>query len=246
MPKSKRNTIQNTQKTLKKQKSRLVTILDLPFTTLYILKIHHQKNVYVKQLRHSLQIASEESSSSKLVMGKTKVLKLLLTQKYPSISTSFLDLITGNNIALLLTTLSHEKVESILNEFGGEEYVEYARGGTCAPFGYTIPQGIIQQYHGTIHQKSQLDGSLVKSEYSANGVAMPATLFTFMKKCGLPCALVSGQVVCTKEFEVCREGVVLNSDQCAILKTVGVKMCEFKVELVAGFHSITENVELYE
>ena len=56
-----------------------------------------------------------------------------------------------------------------------------------------------------------------------------------LRKLGLPTSLINGKVVLMGDYQLCQEGDRLNSDQCQILKLLGLTMTEFKVNLVAVF-----------
>lgn len=49
----------------------------------------------------------------------------------------------------------------------------------------------------------------------------------------MPSRLGGGKVMLEGEYEVCREGQVLDSRQTRLLKLFGVATAEFKVQLVA-------------
>jgi mRNA turnover protein 4 len=54
-----------------------------------------------------------------------------------------------------------------------------------------------------------------------------------MRKWGMPTKLEKGRVLLDGEYEVCREGQVLDSNQTALLKMFGVDMAEFRVRVIA-------------
>jgi mRNA turnover protein 4 len=199
MPKSKRNTIQKTQKTVKKDKQRLADLVDKIENQMYLLRINNQKNIYLKELRNDLGL---------IIMGKTKVLKHLLTAKFDDIS-EFTELIKGNDVALLISDLSATEIQEIIKN---HVHVDFPKSGFQATFEYQLNQGPIER----------------------DGIPMPNNMQVFMRKLGVPCRLEKGVLVCECDYVVCKKGDVLTPEQANILKQMGVKMQEFKVELVAS------------
>lgn len=68
------------------------------------------------------------------------------------------------------------------------------------------------------------------------------SLETNVRKLGMPTRLVKGRVELEGEYTVCREGEVLSSGQTALLKTFGVVMAEFRVEVKAYWSAGTQEV----
>jgi mRNA turnover protein 4 len=64
-------------------------------------------------------------------------------------------------------------------------------------------------------------------------VPVPHSVEVTLRKWGMPTRLEKGRIMLDAEFEVCREGQVLDSHQTALLKMFGVDMAEFRVKPVA-------------
>ena len=58
----------------------------------------------------------------------------------------------------------------------------------------------------------------------------------------MPTRLDKGKVMLDEEYEVCREGKVLNSSQTALLKLFGVVTAEFRVSVLAYWSAATQEV----
>lgn len=64
-------------------------------------------------------------------------------------------------------------------------------------------------------------------------VPLPHSLEPELRKLGMPTTLDKGRITLQNEYEVCKEGQVLDSRQTRLLKLFGVATAEFKVQLVA-------------
>ncbi|CAG2115761.1 unnamed protein product [Medioppia subpectinata] len=54
---------------------------------------------------------------------------------------------------------------------------------------------------------------------------------------GMPSSLQKGVVTLLRDYEVCKEGVALTSEQARLLKLLGNQMSEFKITLDAVWES---------
>ena len=64
-----------------------------------------------------------------------------------------------------------------------------------------------------------------------------------LRKLGVPTRLEKGRVMLDEDFQVCKESEVLGSGQTTLLKTFGVAMAEFGVEVKAWWVKETSLVE---
>ena len=76
-------------------------------------------------------------------------------------------------------------------------------------------------------------------------VPMSHTLEAMLRKHGLPTKLNKGVVECVNEKIICKRGVKLSSDQCALLRQFGYKLATFKLRLVAGWEKSTGETEVF-
>ena len=110
----------------------------------------------------------------------------------------------------------------ILQFFSDYVQTDFARAGTSAPRSFTIPEGVVYSRGGEIPAEED--------------VPLPHDLEARVRGFGMPTKLVKGKVMLDGDYEVCREGQVMNSHQTSLLKTFGVTMAEFKVQIKAYDH----------
>ncbi len=73
-------------------------------------------------------------------------------------------------------------------------------------------------------------------------VPLPHSVEAEVRRLGMPTRLVKGRVELEGKYTVCREGEVLSSAQTALLKTFGVAMAEFRIEVKAYWSAATQEV----
>jgi mRNA turnover protein 4 len=108
---------------------------------------------------------------------------------------------------------------SVIAHFSAFTETDYARAGTPATRSFTIPAGTVYSRAGEVG--------------AADDVPMAHSMEPELRRLGVPSRLERGKVVLEGEYEVCREGQVLDSRQTRLLKLFGVATAEFKVQLVA-------------
>jgi mRNA turnover protein 4 len=105
---------------------------------------------------------------------------------------------------------------------------DYARAGVTATRTVTIPPGIVYSRGGEIPLEED--------------VPVPHSVEVTLRKWGMPTRLDKGKVMLSDSYQVCKEGEVLNSHQTALLKTFGIDMAEFKVNVIAYWEAVTSKV----
>lgn len=122
--------------------------------------------------------------------------------------------LTGD-IGLMFTNEADEKVQEYMDAVCE---IDYARAGCVAP--------------QTIVVTSE-EGPLKNRETEQ---LIPATAEPQLRAAGLPTALRGGHVMLTKDtHQICEEGEKLNSDQCKLLKLIGLRMSHFRINLVGKY-----------
>ena len=102
--------------------------------------------------------------------------------------------------------MSNKTPKELEVTFNEEKVEDYAQAGTKAP--YTV--------------------FLAKGTESLDGYAH--SLEPYLQKLGLPTKLNFQKIELLSDVYVCREGQVLNVEQCKILKLLGHKMAVFNLE----------------
>ena len=238
MPPSKRNRVVPTSKTRKNRKElvrRLAANVQeaaQKYSYIWVFDVENTRNNFLKEVR-------TEFDDSRIMMGKTKVMMVGLgqtpeTEIVPGAS-ALAPYVKGE-IGLLFTDREPQEVEEY---FGNYLNVDFARSGTTAAMEVRIPPGELHTQYG-------VDGG--------EDDPLPIQIEPTLRKLGIPTRLVKGKVVLEERPEgsmidddeegylVCKEGDVLDSRQTSILKILGVRMSEFKIELKAVFDKKAESV----
>lgn len=122
---------------------------------------------------------------------------------------------------VVFTSLTKEDLLSAMEE---KETKDFARVGQIATETVTCPEGPVKNIYD---------------------VPMSHTLEAMLRKHGLPTKLNKGVVECVKEKVICKRGMKLTSDQCALLRQFGYKLATFKLSLVAGWEKSTGETEVF-
>lgn len=129
--------------------------------------------------------------------------------------------LTGQ-VGLLFTNRDPEEITTYFSELSS---VDFARAGTEATRGFSIPRGIVYATAGEVPAE--------------HDVPMEHSIEPELRRLGVPTKMNKGKVVLGDEedegegYVVCKEGDVLDSRQTRLLKMFGVCMSEFKVKVVA-------------
>ncbi|KIW59894.1 hypothetical protein PV05_00156 [Exophiala xenobiotica] len=230
MPQSRRNRTVHTSKTHKNRKElvrRLAANVQeaaQQYNYIWVFGVENIRNNFLKQVRSDLD-------DSRIMMGKTKVMMVGLgqnaeTECVPGVSA--LGPYVKGEMGLLFTNREPSEIEEY---FQDSLNLDYARSGTTATQEIIIPPGQLHTMYG-------VDGG--------EEDPLPIQIEPTLRKLGIPTRIVKGKVVLEERPEgamdddeegylVCREGDTLDSRQTNILKILGVRMSEFKIDLKAVF-----------
>lgn len=239
MPSSKRSRVLPTSKTTKNRKDLVrrlaATIQDLATTYrfIYVFNVSNMRNNFIKQVRTAF-------SDSRVVMGKTKVMMVALgrdaaSETVPGVSA--LGPYVSGEVGLLFTDRDVREVEEA---FAGFWNADYARSGAVASREVRIAPGEVMTMYGV--EGGEED-------------PLPLSIEPQLRKLGVPTRIKGGKVVLEEAPEggmidadeegylVCKEGDALDSRQTSILKILGVRMAEFRIELQAVYDRQEEGVK---
>ncbi|KIV93285.1 hypothetical protein B0A52_09026 [Exophiala mesophila] len=236
MPPSKRNRVVPTSKTHKNRKElvrRLAANVQQAaeqYSYIWVFDVENSRNNFIKEVR-------TEFDDSRIMMGKTKVMMVGLghnpeTEVVPGVSA--LGPYVKGEVGLLFTDREPQEIQDYFSNYLN---VDFARSGTTAAMEVRIPPGEIHTQYG-------VDGG--------EDDPLPISIEPTLRRLGIPTRLLKGKVVLEERPEeamdddegylVCREGDKLDSRQTSILKILGVRMSEFKIELKAVYDKSTESV----
>lgn len=166
-----------------------------------------------------VDICLHETQKYSFFFGKTKVMAKALgstPETSAQTNTHLLAAHLHGSVGLFFTS---RDPQSIISYFEVYSETDYARAGTAATRDFVVPAGTVYSMGGEIPAEED--------------VAMAPGMEPELRKLGMPTSLVRGKITLQNEYEVCREGQILDSRQTRLLKLFGVATAEFKVQLVA-------------
>ena len=188
------------------------------YPSIYLFRVFNMRTEQFQDLRGDLR------ETSRFIMGNNKLLQVALGRSESDETRENLHLLSEKvqgSVGLLFTSLSKEEVVKVVEDFSHEDF---ARSGTKALHNFSLQEGPLSSHLGPL----------------------PHTLEVQLRKWGMPTRLNKGVVELTTDFQVCREGQVLDTNQAAILRVFGVKMATFRLKLVAAWHQEGEEFEEFE
>ncbi|KAF2398621.1 mRNA turnover protein-like protein 4 [Trichodelitschia bisporula] len=227
MPKSKRAKVVHLSKTDKKGKElseRLFAKVQScanEYPYIFVFSVDNMRNNYLKAVR-------SEFSDGRLCFGKTKVMAKALgateeSEHLPGLSK--LAPYMKGDVGLLFTS---REPAAVLEYFENFAQTDFARAGVQATHTFTIPAGPVYSRGGEIPAEED--------------VLLPHSVEVTLRKWGMPTRLDKGKIMLESEYTVCREGETLNSHQTALLKSFGVAMAEFKINVHAYWSASSNEV----
>jgi mRNA turnover protein 4 len=227
MPKSKRSKVVHLTQVAKKDKELRTKLFDNvreaadSFSHIYVFGVQNMRNTYLKDVRTHF-------SDSRIFFGKTKVMAKALgltdAEEYQPGLCKLTPFIEGS-VGLLF---SDRRPDDVLEYFENYAEIDYARAGVRATRDVIVPAGVVYSRGGDLAVDED--------------VALPHSLEVTIRKWGMPTKLEKGKVVLDGDYELCKEGRVLNSHQTALLKLFGVAMAEFRIQVKAYWSQSTTEV----
>ncbi|GAX74570.1 hypothetical protein CEUSTIGMA_g2019.t1 [Chlamydomonas eustigma] len=222
MPKSKRNRVVALTKAKKKGKDwkeglvQHVRTAVEQYQSVYVFQHFNMRTEQFKELRQELQ------ENSRFLMGSTKLLQVALGKSESDEVRTNIHLLSERlkgHTGLLFTNLTKDEALKAIEEF---EHEDFARAGAKATHDFRLTEGALSGPSGPLSH----------------------TLEPQLRKYGLPTRLNKGVVELLADFEVCREGKILDSSQASILRVFGIKMATFRLKLLAAWHAEGDSFEI--
>ena len=174
---------------------------------LYLFSYENMRSSKFKIIRSHFQ-------DSRIFLGKNKLLQIALgkTQEdeYGDNLRQVAALTTGS-VGLLLTSRPRDEVESYFHNLVEEDF---CRAGAVAPCRVVITQAMVETH--------------------------PVSMVEQFRKLGLPVEVNNGRVAFVgerKEHVLAKEGETLSAETCKALVHFGVKLSEFRVQLICRWSS---------
>uniref|UniRef100_F7C107 Ribosome assembly factor mrt4 n=2 Tax=Ornithorhynchus anatinus TaxID=9258 RepID=F7C107_ORNAN len=216
MPKSKRDKKVSLTKTAKKGlevKQNLIGELRKCVDTYKYLYIFSVANMRNSKLK-DIRSAWKHS---RIFFGKNKVMMVALgrgpAEEYKDNLYQVSKRLKGE-VGLLFTNRTKAEVNEWFRRYSK---TDYARAGNRAAFTVRLDVGPLDQF--------------------------PHSMEPQLRQLGLPTALKKGVVTLLSDYEVCKEGDVLNPEQARVLKLLGFEMAEFRVTIKSVWHAETGTFE---
>jgi len=232
MPKSKRNKVTTLSKTGKKVglefKQNLIDKIRQSvddYSNLFVFSVDNMRNTHLQAVRDAWRA---DNKKGLFFMGKNRVMAVALgreeAEEYNEKLHRVSKLLRGSNRGLMFTNEDPLSVEAF---FDSHREPDFARTNGTATEDVVLGEGPLPQF----------------------GHAMEPQL----RNMGMPTALKRGVITLLNEFPVCKKGDKLTSEQARILKLLGHKQAEFKIDLIslwskdakgdASFRMLVDDIE---
>ncbi|KAI2511278.1 mRNA turnover protein [Fragilaria crotonensis] len=224
MPKNRRAQVVNLTQTAKKTRDHKSTYISEvreaigKHDTLYLFSYENMRSNKFKNVRLHFR-DGDENNSSRIFLGKNKLLQIALgrtpEEEFGDNLCQVAKRITGS-VGLLLTSRDAEEVEEY---FASLQEEDFARAGSVATTRVVITNEMVSAY--------------------------PVSMMEHFRKLGLPVEIQTGKIVLVGgDYVLCKEGATLSAENCKVLVHFGIKLSEFKVQLVCRWKNDGDFTEL--
>ena len=176
---------------------------------LYLFSFENMRSNHFKDVRMHFREADMEGKSSRIFLGKNKLMQIALGRgpedEHADNLRQVSKLVTGN-VGLLVTSKPRDEVEEYFANLVQEDF---ARAGSEAPRAVEITADMVATH--------------------------PVSMMEQFRKLGMPVEIQNGKVGFVggkTEYVVCKKGQSLSAEACKILVHFGVKVAEFRVSLI--------------
>ncbi|KAL9096824.1 MAG: hypothetical protein Q9165_000788 [Trypethelium subeluteriae] len=233
MPKSKRAKVVHLTKTQKKGKElsqKLFAAVQEAaehYQYCYVFSVDNMRNNLLKDVRAEL---ADSRHTIRIFFGKTKVMAVALggsadSANEPVSGISSLCPHLSGSVGLVFSPREPTEILPFFEDFAP---LSYARAETSSSRSFTIPAGTVYSRGGEIPVEDD--------------VPMAHSIEPTLRKWAVPTRLVKGKIELDNDYEVCKDGDVLDSRQTALLKQFGVQTSEFRVKIKAYWSAKTGSV----
>ncbi|XP_063231154.1 mRNA turnover protein 4 homolog [Bacillus rossius redtenbacheri] len=167
------------------------------------------ENIFVfefeKMPNEKLKEMKSEWRPSKFVIGKNRLLLIALGKNKESEASKNLHKLSKRIVGQCGLLFTNEAEGVVMKWFADYSRLDFARPGTEAKETVSLPEGPLEQF--------------------------PHSIEPYLRQLGMPTSLNNGVVTLTKEYTVCQQGKILKPEQTKILKLLGRKTTEFKMQI---------------
>jgi mRNA turnover protein 4 len=175
---------------------------------IYLFSYENMRSNKFKNVRlHFRDGDGSEEKSSRIFLGKNKLLQIALgrspEEEFSDNLCQVAKRISGS-VGLLLTSQDSQEVEDY---FASLQEDDFARAGSVSPQKVCVTNDMVEMH--------------------------PVSMMEHFRKLGLPVEIQTGKIALVGgDYVLCREGGTLSAEACKALVHFGIKLSEFKVELV--------------
>lgn len=178
---------------------------------IYLFSYENMRSTKFKKVRQDFRGTSDEDgSSSRIFLGKNKLLQIALgrtaEEEYSENLHHIVKKIHGDSVGLLFTSRNHDLVTKY---FENLQEPDFARAGSTADREVRLSNSNLENF--------------------------PVSMVEQFRKCGLPVEIKVGKVILRdgqESYRICKKGEVLSAEKCKLLVLLGFKLSTFKVKLV--------------
>ena len=177
--------------------------------SLYLFSFENMRSNKFKNVRMHFREADMEGKSSRIFLGKNKLMQIALgktPEDEHADNLRHVSKLTTGSVGLLATSKPRDEVEEYFSNLVEEDF---ARAGSIAPRTVTITPDMVATH--------------------------PVSMTEQFRKLGMPVEVQNGKVALIggkTEYVMCKKGQPLSAEACKILVHFGVKLSEFRVSLV--------------
>ena len=221
MPKSKRTKLISLTRTKPKTrdaKTKLLTRVKLLISKYTRVAVVSYTNMNAAA---QLSLRSHLGSISKIIFGKKSILKMALGTSEESSEDSVNMLSDFFNDGQIALVFSNQPVSTLKSKLENFSKIEFAQPGSLSPANVVLGKG----------------DTVFKSMSSSND--------EYLRNLGLDVNVHEGKLNLVSDFLAAGKGLALSSEQCKILKLLGIKLGKVKVEVRAIFDKENFRLEKY-
>lgn len=188
--------------------------------SIFLFSYENMRSHLFKKVRMDFRDPDMEGKSSRIFLGKNKLMQIALgrtpEEEYGENLRAMTKYVTGS-VGLLVTSKPRDEVQEY---FANLQEDDFARAGSLSPREVIVTNEMLYNF--------------------------PVSMIDLFRKLGMPVEVNTGKIVLTggkKEYVVCKQGQTLSVEACKILFQFGIKVSEFTLKLVCCWKNNGEFIE---
>lgn len=188
--------------------------------SIFLFSYENMRSHLFKKVRMDFREPDMEGKSSRIFLGKNKLMQIALGRtpedEYGDNLRAMSKHVKGS-VGLLVTSKSNEEVKSYFANLAEDDF---ARAGSISPKKIVVNNDMLYNF--------------------------PVSMVEQFRKLGMPVDVKNGKIVLMggkEEYVVCDEGQSLSVEACKILVQFGIKVSEFRLDLICHWMNNGEFIE---